>query len=76
MSHSLLVKLLCDEVGVQCRYISGLETLDSDGHAWNEICIDGVWYGVDTTGSNYIYELEGFDTTHRDLYNICVLVLE
>lgn len=40
-------KVLCDAAGVSCVIADG----DGGGvsHMWNNVCIDGKWYGVDVT---------------------------
>ncbi len=44
------VSLLCNLVGVPCMRVVG--TADNgtvSRHAWNKVCVDGVWYNVDAT---------------------------
>ena len=36
--------------GIECLKISG--TVNGEGHAWNKVKIDSVWYMVDTTWGN------------------------
>ena len=45
-SYALLVCHLAHRYNLPCVYIS------SDTHAWNNICIDGKWYLLDTTWSD------------------------
>ena len=46
---SLAMKWLCEEMGISCMVISGTESADQVGHAWNIICIDGTYYDLDVT---------------------------
>lgn len=34
---------IMDEMKIPCEYIT------DDGHAWNTVCIDGVWFNIDLT---------------------------
>ncbi|MCD7824913.1 MAG: InlB B-repeat-containing protein, partial [Clostridiaceae bacterium] len=47
-----LMKLFCDEYGISCVLVTG------SNHMWNEIQVDGIWYGLDAT----------FDTVCQDKY--------
>ena len=38
---------LCEYAGLDCEHISG-EILRKEPHAWNQICVDGEWYNIDT----------------------------
>ncbi len=40
---------LCRMAGIPARYVSGLFTGEGAGHAWTEIWMDGLWYGIDPT---------------------------
>ena len=47
--YALLFYRMCMEMGVPCRYISGM-TQTGELHAWNIVQMeDGMWYCVDTT---------------------------
>lgn len=44
------VKLLCDREGIPCVTVGGNYVASSNtGHAWNEVYLDGNWYGADVT---------------------------
>ena len=45
------MNLLLTIAGIDNYYISGEASSGSntDGHAWNQVCIDGDWYHVDAT---------------------------
>jgi transglutaminase-like putative cysteine protease len=45
---SRLVKLLCDDMGVDCRIVRG-DVVGGGGHAWNLVKVDGQWYHLDVT---------------------------
>lgn len=38
---------MCTRAGIQCRKIVGKSR--GEGHAWNQIYVDGTWYSVDCT---------------------------
>lgn len=40
-------KVLCDQVGIPCVLVEGYT--DSTDHMWNNVQLDGNWYGVDVT---------------------------
>ena len=41
--YALAFKMIMDECGIACRYV------ESTDHAWNAVCLDGVFYNVDLT---------------------------
>ena len=41
--------LLCNMEGIDCIRVTG--KLSSEGHAWNKVKIDGIWYVVDITNT-------------------------
>ena len=40
-------QLLMNVCGVECLYATGMG--NTEAHAWNLLCLDGVWYGIDVT---------------------------
>lgn len=46
-AHALIA--LCRLAGMPARYVSGLFTGEGASHAWTEIWMDGLWYGIDPT---------------------------
>jgi len=46
-AHVLIT--LCRLAGIPARYVSGLFIGEGASHAWTEIWMDGLWYGVDPT---------------------------
>lgn len=42
--------------GIEVIRVSG--THNGTGHAWNKVCIDGVWYAVDVTGDDVQVEFD------------------
>ncbi len=40
-------KVLCDQVGIPCVLVEGYSS--SGDHMWNNVQLDGNWYGVDVT---------------------------
>lgn len=67
--------LLCAEYGITCACIVGNGVTDgeSEGHMWNAVLIDGVWYAVDVTWNDSTqseaYLLTGAQTVaHGDTF--------
>ena len=46
-AHVLIT--LCRMAGIPARYVSGLFVGEGASHAWTEIWMDGLWYGIDPT---------------------------
>ena len=55
-------KVLCDQVGIHCVLVDGDTPRNEDGtlqltpsggtyagHMWNNVCVEGQWYGMDVT---------------------------
>ena len=40
---------LCRMAGIPARYVSGLFIGEGASHAWVEVWMDGLWYGIDPT---------------------------
>lgn len=53
--------LLCNIEGLPCVRISGTAGTDGSwgGHAWNKVCVDGLWYNVDATWGDYTASVGG-----------------
>ena len=48
--YAYAFKLLCDRENIPCVTVAGnYEASTNSGHAWNEVYIDGNWYGADIT---------------------------
>ena len=47
LGYAVTVYRLLRELGVECRVVTG--TAKGEYHAWNVICIDGLWYNADAT---------------------------
>lgn len=50
--YAFLFKTLCDLAEVEARVVEGKAwggSRSSDGHAWNAVRLDGVWYWLDVT---------------------------
>ena len=76
--YSRLVKMMCDDMGIECRIVVG-DVNGGGGHAWNLVKVDGQWYHLDVTwddgGSDrYAYflipdsYLDSTRTWNKDLY--------
>lgn len=66
-AYSKLYKIMCNTVGIECELIVGHVDLnangkrdENEGHMWNRVKIDNVWYYMD---------LAGFDVACSDIYN-------
>ena len=46
-AHVLIT--LCRMAGIPARYVSGLFIGEGASHAWVEVWMDGLWYGIDPT---------------------------
>ena len=66
--HAVLAAAMCRAVGIPTRIVCGVVYADSfmgkqsifGGHMWNEVYLDGKWYGLDATRS----EQQGFCPGH------------
>ena len=47
MGFSLAVCLIFKELGIPCKYITGI--LDGERHGWNMVYINGGWFFIDVT---------------------------
>ncbi|MBQ2094824.1 MAG: S-layer homology domain-containing protein, partial [Firmicutes bacterium] len=56
--YSKAFKLLCDRLGIPCTLTTGV-AIRSDGktvyHMWNQVAVNGTWYGVDVAWNDPIY---------------------
>lgn len=52
MAHILLAFLRIENI--PCRYAAGMACVDGETHAWAEVYIDGLWYGIDPTRNKLI----------------------
>ncbi len=58
MAYSYAFQFLCDRAGIPCILVC------NDVHMWNQVYLDGQWWGVDVTASD-----AGDETAHRDSSN-------
>ena len=66
-----LFTVLARSIGIPCKTVGGY-ALDSNdgylgGHAWNEVEIDGKWYGVDPTWNLWLPSYYHFKESNADL---------
>lgn len=47
MGYTAAYKYLCDQMGIPCIAVIG--TMAGNGHAWNMVYLDHIWYQVDCT---------------------------
>lgn len=49
--HAVLFAALARSVGIPVRIVAGVTLLERAFyyHAWNEVCVDGIWISLDTT---------------------------
>lgn len=45
---------LCRLGGIAARYVVGMMSGEGYSHAWVEVCLDGIWYGVDPTNNRMV----------------------
>ena len=67
-AHVLIA--LCRMAGMPARYVSGLFVGEGASHAWAEIWMDGLWYGIDPTHNRLTDETYLKLCTGRD-YSDC-----
>ena len=67
-AHALIA--LCRMAGMPARYVSGLFVGEGASHAWAEIWMDGLWYGIDPTHNRLTDETYLKLCTGRD-YSDC-----
>lgn len=57
-SYAIVFYMMATAAGVECEYVTGTAT-NSEGspgdHAWNRVCLDGIWYYIDCTWDDPIY---------------------
>ncbi len=58
MAYSYAFQFLCDRTGIPCILVC------NDIHMWNQVYLDGQWWGVDVTASD-----AGDETQHRTYSN-------
>lgn len=57
--YSKAFKIICDKLSIPCVLTTGVATQPnghSEYHMWNQVRIDGVWYGVDCAWNDPVYE--------------------
>jgi len=68
--HSFLFNVLARSIGIPSRQVIGYsfdsESSSLGGHAWNEVAIDGKWYGVDPTWNIWLPSLYHFKSGKND----------
>ena len=47
--YAEILKQVCACANIEVEYISGAPIKGKDGHAWNQVKLDGNWYNVDLT---------------------------
>lgn len=57
--HAALFAALARNVGIPTRVVAGVTFYDGAFyyHAWNEVCLDDIWYSVDTTKNQFPADL-------------------
>ena len=58
VGHALIDKIALNYIGIKCKCIGGDE-FSGDGHAWNQVQIDGKWYNFDPTWDAEILQING-----------------
>lgn len=60
--YTNLFRAFCEKLGIPCQEVTGVA--GGDGHAWNRVLVDGVWYMVDCTWDDPLQKV----STYRDTY--------
>jgi len=57
--HAALFAALARNVGIPTRVVAGVSFFEGAFyyHAWNEVCLDGSWYSLDTTKNQFPADL-------------------
>jgi len=57
--HAALFAALARNVGIPTRVVAGVTFYDGAFyyHAWNEVCLDNIWFSVDTTKDQFPADL-------------------
>jgi transglutaminase-like putative cysteine protease len=57
--HAALFAALARNLGIPTRVVAGVTFFEGAFyyHAWNEVCLDGSWYSVDTTKNQFPADL-------------------
>ena len=68
-----LFTVLARSIGIPCKTVGGF-ALDPDnaclsGHAWNEVEINGMWYGVDPTWNQWLPSFYHFKENNLNIPN-------
>lgn len=56
--YALILNEALKYVGIKSQYVVGYEQ-GKDGHAWNQVQIDGKWYNVDATWDSSTFQIWG-----------------
>lgn len=61
-SYAIAFYMMAKAAGLDCHYVSGLSSKSANGHAWNRVKVDGVWYYIDCTWDDPVGSgAEGYD---------------
>ncbi len=52
--YARATKALCDAIGIPCYYVHANSRSANPSHQWNEVCINGKWYILDTQGGFFL----------------------
>ncbi len=75
--YSFLFKLMCNLAGIYCSQLEGYARFGGErvdpktvmpNHAWNAVCLDGVWYETDPTAGAGQCDGRRFRRERRDAY--------
>ena len=68
---------LAKEAGLEVKYVSGTANNGSgkgyEGHAWNQVKVNGVWYNMDTCWDDGTWEGKKSDDHSANSYDYCLV---
>jgi len=80
--YAFLFAVLSKAIGVPCRIVGGYALDVENGclgaHAWNEVIIDGKWYGVDPTWNMWLPAYSHFKENNKtsEINNLSKMLLK
>ncbi|PIH04506.1 immunoglobulin-like domain-containing protein [Clostridium combesii] len=68
-SYAKAMSLLLEEVGIECKYVTGVSVHDGKaggGHAWNIVKLDNEWYNLDATWDDPVSDRNGAESVNKN----------
>lgn len=64
--YSKVIYQICNLLNIDCIVVGGGGSKEDDGHIWNQICIDGIWYNADVT-------IQSYAVHNNEDWNMCLV---